>query len=195
MKRLIVAVLMFLGSASVAAAETQMIELPVNAQVRALTYAYCLTGDRPGITHLLAERIAFASQASPAQARRAAEAWVADGFCADTLASAERAMPGARAAVTAALAEEGFNVTEPITQQAIQKDAESKGFFSWLGKAVKAVGKALGGMFSAGGSGHYEYYETGQVQVCDREWHVTVGGGGGGYEPTPFYPEGGPGER
>jgi hypothetical protein len=44
-------------------------------------------------------------------------------------------------------------------------------------------------VFSAGGSGHYEYFETGGVKICDREWHVTVGGGGDAYEPTPFYPE------
>jgi hypothetical protein len=192
-RKLILAVLMLVGCASVAAAETQMVDLPVNARVRAMTYAYCLTGDDGGIRHLLAERMVYTGRFTQAEADSTAAGWVAAGYCADALATADGRMPGLRAAVAAALAAEGFTVSEPITQQAIAMDAANKGFFSWLGKALRAVGNAISGAFSVGGSGHYEYYETGATKVCDRQWHVTVGSGGGAYEPTPFYPEPRPG--
>lgn len=188
MKKLILAAAMLLGFASAAVAETQMVDLPVNARVRAMTYAYCVTGDNAGIQHLLTERMVFTGQINPAQAQTLAAGWVAAGYCADSLATADGRMPGLRAAVISALAAEGFTVNTPVTQQAAALDAASKGFFSWLGKAFKAIGGALSNVFSAGGSGHYEYYESGAVSVCDRQWHVTVGGGGGGYEPTPYFP-------
>lgn len=186
--RTIVALLVLFGSGTFAAAQEDMLELPVNNRTRVMTYTYCLTNDQPGIQQLLAQRIAFAG-ASRQQAQATASAWIADGYCADTMATAEGLMPGLRQAATAALAEEGFTVSQPITEQAVAKDEASKGFFAWLGKAFKAVGSALGNLFSAGGSGHYEYYENGQTKVCDRNWHVRVGGGGGAFEPTPFYPD------
>lgn len=193
MKKLILAVAMLLGFASAAVAETQMVDLPVNARVRAMTYAYCVTGDNNGIRHLLAERMVYTGQINPAQAQTLAAGWVAAGYCADSLATADGRMPGLRAAVTAALAAEGFNLTQPITQQAAVLNAANKSFWSWLGKAIRAVGAAISGGFSAGGSGHYEYYESGAVKICDRQWHITVGAGGSDYDPTPFYPEERPG--
>lgn len=189
MRKLLSALILAFTASSVAAQEG-MIDLPVNGRVRAMTYGYCLTGDDAGIRHLLAERMVTTGAFTPAQAESTAAAWVAAGYCADSLATADRRFPTLRAAVTAELAAEGFTTDRPLTEQAIALDAASKGFFSWLGKAFRAVGKALGNVFSAGGSGHYEYYESGAKKVCDRQWHVNVGGGGGAYEPTPFYPTG-----
>ena len=183
--------LILIFAASAAAAQDGMIDLPVNGRVRAMTYSYCVTNDTAGITHLLAERIAFTGQFNQAQAQTIAADWVARGYCADSLATADGRFPTLRAAVAEAWAAEGFNIgMPPITQQAIALDEASKGFFSWLGKAFRAVGKVLGNIFSAGGSGHYEYYENGQVKICDRSWYARVGGGGDAYEPTPFYPTG-----
>lgn len=185
--------LILIFSASAAAAQDGMVDLPVNGRVRVMTYGYCLTGDNAGIQHLLAERIAFTGAFNQTQARTLAADWVAAGYCAESLATADQRFPTLRALVTTALAAEGFNVNQPLTQQAVALDAASKGFFSWLGKAFKAIGAALSSVFSAGGSGYYEYYETGQTKICDRQWHITVGSGGGGsspYDPTPFYPTG-----
>ena len=159
----------------------------------ALLGAFAVALSRSGITHLLAQRIAFTGQYNQAQSRNMAADWVAKGYCAESMASAESAAPGLRAAVTAALAEEGFNITEPLTQQAVALDQASKGFFGWLGKAFKAVGKALGGLFHAEGSGTYEYYENGNKKSCDRQWSVGFGSGGEAFEPTPFYPDPNPG--
>ncbi len=189
-KRVIIAAVMLFASASTVFAQSTMAELPVNPEVRAMTYTYCLTGDLDGIRHLLAQRIAFTGQYTQAQAQRGAAAWVADGYCQETLASADSAMPGLRSAAIAALADQGFTIDRPITQQAVEMDAaESKGFFSWLGKAIRAVGRAISGVFSAGGSGHYEYYENGNMKICDRQWHVGFGSGGSEFEPSPFYPD------
>ncbi|MGF1625793.1 MAG: hypothetical protein ACFCVH_12995 [Alphaproteobacteria bacterium] len=185
--------LVLFGTGAAASAQSDMIDLPVNHEIRVLTYAYCLTGDQRGIRHVLAQRIAFTGKFTQSQAETSAAGWVASGYCADTLASAERAMPGLRAAATAALQAEGFNARQPITEQAIARDAANKGFFSWLAGGLRAIGNAISNLFRASGSGHYEYYESGQTKICDRQWEVRIGGGGEGMEPTPFFPEPGRG--
>jgi hypothetical protein len=170
------------------ATSPDMVELPVNTKIRAMTYLYCVTGDDAAIADLLAQRLVQSGGFTDADAAPFATDWLNSQYCSEQIAAADQAYPALRAEVTALLEQDGYSASRPITAQAASKSGGKGGFLKRIGKIINGVAAILTAGASAQGQGHYTYHETGEKASCDRSWSVTVGSGGEGYRPTPYYP-------
>lgn len=177
----------------------EMIDLPVNHDTTALTYLYCLTSDNKAVSDLLRQRLEFAG-VDRASANQTARKWVREGYCRDFMARSMEVAPQLREQVTGKLAESGFSVDRPISEQVDDDDTSTtsksvfKKIFKGIGKLIKGI--FSGGGFGAGGSGSYNETtvtnadgSSTTTKTCDRSWYVGTGGGGKDFGPTPYFPE------
>lgn len=181
-----VAAVLLLCAAPALAAE-EMLELPVNERILAMTYVYCLTGDEAGAADMLAQRIEFAG-GRPSDA----EGWVRAGYCDELLKAADAAVPRLKRGVTKRLRDAGFDPAVPFSEQEPPDDGGTQA------SIFKKIGRFLAGLFSGGGGGAggeatyitYSNSETGEsMSYCDRSWGIGKGKFDDAAEPIPFNPE------
>ncbi len=161
-----------------------MIDLPVNDEVRARTYAFCLCKDEARVTDLLRQRLEYAGHPNAA---RTAQTWVRSGYCRDFLRDADEYLPSLRKGVLDIFKQEDLNPDSP----------PSSGQALKLGKVIKGIGKFLGGIFKGGAGGRGIYRKTTTTsadgsstttETCDRSWHIGSGSGSNPGGSGPFIP-------